>query len=87
MCADCAGMRYCAYDHSESKYLGRGINGVSGEKVDCRFLRGRICKRLHRNWFRTTYEAPEPEVRAKTWTVPLSLQTQTSRSSGRKATP
>lgn len=46
MCADCAGMRYCAYDHSESKYLGRGINGVSGEKVDCRFLERHIYKHL-----------------------------------------
>jgi hypothetical protein len=38
MWEDCTGMRYCAYDHSESKYLGRGMNGVSGESVDCRFL-------------------------------------------------
>jgi hypothetical protein len=33
-----------------------------------------------------TYEAPET-TRLKTWTVPLSLQTHSSRSSGRKATP
>jgi hypothetical protein len=38
MCDDCTGIRYCAYDHSDSKYLGRGRNGVSGENVDCRFL-------------------------------------------------
>lgn len=24
MCEDCTGIRYCAYDHSDSKYLGRG---------------------------------------------------------------
>jgi hypothetical protein len=36
----CAGIRYCAYDHSESKYLGNGKNGVSGDKDDCRFLHG-----------------------------------------------
>ncbi len=24
MWADCVGMRYCAYDHSDSKYLGKG---------------------------------------------------------------
>ena len=34
-----------------------------------------------------THEAPDPAVRAKTWTVPLSLHTHTSRSSGRNATP
>lgn len=38
MCADCAGMWYCAYDHSDSKYFGRGRNEVNGENVDCRFL-------------------------------------------------
>ena len=34
-----------------------------------------------------THEAPDSEVSAKTCTVPLSLQTHTWRSSGRKATP
>jgi hypothetical protein len=38
ICEDCTGIRYCAYDHSDSKYFGRGIKGASGEKVDCRFL-------------------------------------------------
>jgi len=36
MCDDCTGIRYCAYDHSDSKYFGSGKKGVSGEKVDCR---------------------------------------------------
>lgn len=39
---DRVGMRYCAYDHSESKYLGNEINGASGEKVDCRLLYGKL---------------------------------------------
>ena len=38
MCAAWDGIRYCAYDHSESKYLGSGKNGANGEKVDCRLL-------------------------------------------------
>ena len=38
MCADCTGMRYCAYDHSDSKYFGSGRKGASGENVLCRFL-------------------------------------------------
>lgn len=42
ICEDCVGIRYCAYDHSDSKYLGRGRYGARGEKVDCRFLQKRI---------------------------------------------
>lgn len=38
MCDDWTGILYCAYDHSDSKYLGRGRYGASGENVDCRFL-------------------------------------------------
>ncbi len=38
ICADCVGMRYCAYDHWESKYFGSGMNVVRGENVDCRLL-------------------------------------------------
>lgn len=34
------GIRYRAYDHSESKYFGNGKKGVSGDKDDCRFLHG-----------------------------------------------
>ena len=36
MCAACVGIRYWAYDHSESKYL---TNWPSGDKEDCRLLR------------------------------------------------
>jgi hypothetical protein len=34
MCDDWAGILYCAYDHSESKYFGSGRNDVNGENVD-----------------------------------------------------
>jgi len=39
MCADCVGMRNCAYDHSDSKYLGIGMNDVNEDSLDCRFLK------------------------------------------------
>jgi len=68
ICEDCAGIRYCAYDHSESKYFGSGKKGVNVENVDWRL------------------DAPD-EVSANTCTVPLSLQTHNSLSSGRNATP
>jgi hypothetical protein len=38
MCDVCEGTRYCAYDHSESKYFGKGMNGVREENTDCWFL-------------------------------------------------
>ncbi|SRR6266478_2595642 len=40
MCADCVGIRNCAYDHSDSKYLGIGMNDVNEDSFDCRFLEG-----------------------------------------------
>ena len=47
---DCTGIRYWAYDHSDSKYLGSGKKGASGEKAECRFL-GLKFKNLHAsNW-------------------------------------
>jgi hypothetical protein len=85
MCDDCTGNRYCAYDHSDSKYFGSGKKGVRGENVDCRFLRN--MSHGSRRDERSTYEAAPETIKVKTWTVPLSLQTHSSRSSGLNATP
>ena len=38
MCADGVGRRYCANDHSDPKYFGRGMNGERGENIEVRFL-------------------------------------------------
>lgn len=85
MCDDCTGIRYCAYDHSDSKYFGSGKKGVSGEKVDCRLLRNMSqCQPTDESW---TYEAAPETTRVKTCTVPLSLQTHSSCSSGLNETP
>ena len=58
------------------------------DNVDCRLLEHRKDEMtLRLRGVKQTYAAPEPAVRANTCTVPLSLHTHTSRSSGRKATP
>jgi hypothetical protein len=86
MCSVCVGRRYCAYDHSDSKYLGIGRNGASGDSFELLFLRARQPAGPRKEG-RATHSAAVPPEMANTCTVPLSLHTHSSCSSGRNATP